>query len=156
MLYIKDRDNIVTEAQEWLNTPYKGWGRAKYWGCDCLGFVAGVFVNCGYISDKEADAAIPKSYSLQIGQHMEDTEYIDGLGEFMREIPEHEVRAGDVAMYKIALAFSHSAIVVKWPLIIHALAHGGVKHADGKRHPLLLNKPVRFFTLDDERCAKGR
>lgn len=156
MLYIKDREKIVKEATEWLNTPYKGWSKCKHFGCDCLGLIAGVFVACGFITAKQADAAIPKGYSLQIGQHQADTDYIDGLLTFTEEIQEHEAGPGDVVMYQIDLAFSHSAIVIQWPMIIHALAHGGVRFADGTKHPLLAGKPRRFFTLQDKYCAGGR
>ncbi|HLX83818.1 MAG TPA: NlpC/P60 family protein [Terriglobales bacterium] len=153
MLYVKQRDEIVKEAWEWLNTPYRGWSRMKHCGADCIGFVAGVFQNTGHLTAQEADASIPKDYSLQIGQHQADTEYIDGLALFMREIREHEVGAGDVVMFKMANghAFAHSAIVVKWPLVLHAVAHGGVKAADAFKHPLLIGAARRYFTLKDGR-----
>jgi len=151
MLYTKDREKIVKEALAWENTPYRGWSRTKYFGADCIGFVAGVFVNTEHITEKEASESIPKSYSLQHGQHEATTEYVDGILKFMQEISESEVRAGDVAMFKISLAFSHSAIVVKWPLIIHSSAHGGVKLADAKKLPMLNGKAVRFFTIRDGR-----
>jgi cell wall-associated NlpC family hydrolase len=151
MLYTKDRERIIAEAAEWLHTPYRGWSRCKHYGADCLGFVAGVFVNMGHITEKEATAAIPTDYSLQIGQHQEDTEYLSGIMTFMDEIKEHEARAGDVVMFKIAMAYTHSAIIVKWPLVIHCLAHGGVRYADAKRCPVLVGKAARFFTLKDGR-----
>lgn len=151
MLYTKQREELVKEAMEWMNTPYRGWSRMKQFGADCIGFVAGVFVNTGHITDAEAEAAIPKSYSLQHGQHEATTEYVDGILKFMEEISESEVRPGDVVMFKIALAYSHSAVVVKWPLILHSMAHGGVKLADAKKSPLLAGKPARFFTLESGR-----
>jgi len=151
MLYTKDRQAIVKEATQWLLTPYRGWSRLKGLGADCIGFVAGVYIRTKHITEQEADEAIPPDYSLQIGQHQEDTEYIEGIKKFMREIPLHEVRPGDVAMFKMALAYSHSAIVVNYPLILHSLAHGGVRYADAIRQPMLAGKPVRFFTLQDGR-----
>jgi cell wall-associated NlpC family hydrolase len=152
----EDRDRIVAEARGWLNTPYRGWSRMKRYGCDCIGFIAGVFINTGYISEEEATEAIPKDYSLQIGQHQEDTEYIDGIEKFMREITEAEALPGDVVMYKLSLAFSHSGLVVRWPMIIHSLAHGGVRYTDGKRHPTLAGRAIRFFTLRDEVIQNAR
>ena len=151
MLYTKQRAEIVKEAMEWVNTPYRGWSRMKHCGADCIGFVAGVFVNTGHITDAEAAQSIPKSYSLQHGQHEATTEYVDGILKFMREISENEVLPGDVVMFKIALAYAHSAIVVKWPLVLHSVAHGGVKLADAKRAPMLTGKPARFFTLENGR-----
>ena len=145
----KNRELIVNEAVEWLGTPYKGWGRCKSYGADCIGFVAGVFQNCGLIPKDEVDAAIPKDYSLQIGQHQEDTEYVSGILKFMVEIQEHEIQPGDVIMFKLRTgrAYAHSAIAVNYPLIIHAIAHGGVTYADARKHPLLRGSRCRFFTL---------
>ena len=149
MLYTKDRELIVKEAWEWVGTPYRGWSRAKRWGCDCIGLVAGVFIKAGYISGEGAIASIPKSYSLQHGQHEETTEYVDGILKFMDEIKEHEALPGDVVMFKIvnSKAFAHSGIVVKWPMVIHCAAQGGCRAADGLHTPLLAGAARRFFTL---------
>jgi cell wall-associated NlpC family hydrolase len=153
MLYTNQREAIVREAATWRGTPYRGWARMKHCGADCIGFVAGVFINCGHISEEAAQAAIPQAYSLQIGQHQETTEYVAGILRFMREIPESEVKAGDVVMFKLKnnFAFSHSAIVVRWPLVIHTMAHGGVRDADANRMPLLAGTARRFFTLDGKK-----
>jgi cell wall-associated NlpC family hydrolase len=151
MLYTKQREEIVREAMQWLNTPYVGWGRCKHFGADCLGFITGVFINTGHISEAEAANDVPTDYSLQIGQHQEDAEYITGVLKFMTEITESEVRPADVVMFKIAKAYTHSGIVTAWPMILHSLAHGGVKFANAKTHPLLAGKPVRFFALKDGR-----
>ena len=78
MLYIKDRENLVRIAWTWVNTPYRGWSRMKRYGCDCIGLIAGIYIEAGHITEQEADASIPRDYSLQIGQHQPDTEYIDG------------------------------------------------------------------------------
>lgn len=37
------RDDIVTEAMDWLGTPYRHQGSLKGVGCDCLGLVRGVW-----------------------------------------------------------------------------------------------------------------
>jgi cell wall-associated NlpC family hydrolase len=149
MLHTKQREALVKEAREWRNTPYRGWSRAKFWGTDCIGLVVGVYQNCGFITAEEADRAIPKGYSLQIGQHQADTEYISGIAKYFDEIPEVELRPGDVVMFKLKTghAFAHSGIVTQWPLMIHAVAHGGVRDADALRHPLLLGAARRCFTL---------
>lgn len=151
MLSTKDREAIVTEAKSWLNTPYRGWSRVKGCGVDCMQFLAGVFVNTGHVS--AAELGIPKSYSLQIGQHMETTEYVDGVQRYMREIQEPEVLPGDVVMFKLdkAFAFTHSGIIVSWPdYVIHAIARGGVRGTHGKNDPMLKRADKRFFTLKDK------
>ncbi len=37
---------IVTEAREWIGTPYRHQASLKGIGCDCLGLVRGVWRNC--------------------------------------------------------------------------------------------------------------
>lgn len=147
MIYQRQREEVVREAMEWIGTPYVGWGRLKFFGCDCLGFIAGVYQNCGLITKAEADAAIPKDYSLQVTQHQENTEYIDGLLKFMVEIPAAQAKAGDIVMFKLGHGYGHSAIVANWPVIIHSWAPRGVRGADASTHPSLAGKPVRFFTM---------
>ena len=153
MLYLKDRDALVKETWQWVGTPYRGWSRTKRYGADCIGLVAGVYVNCGHLTKEEADASIPKGYSLQHGQHEATTEYVDGILKFMDEIQEHEARPADVVMFKLtnSLAYAHSAIIVNMPMIIHSTAHGGVRAADIFKHPMLLGASRRYFTLQDGR-----
>jgi cell wall-associated NlpC family hydrolase len=38
---------IITEAREWLHTPFKHQAKLKNIGCDCIGLVAGVLENLG-------------------------------------------------------------------------------------------------------------
>jgi hypothetical protein len=52
----------------------------------------------------------------------------------------------DVAIWKIGRVYSHAAIVIAWPKIIHADADNGVILGDGTQGKLA-NKPVRFFSL---------
>jgi NlpC/P60 family putative phage cell wall peptidase len=47
------REQILTEAREWLGTPYHHQGAVKGAGCDCLGFVRGVYYELyGYIPEE--------------------------------------------------------------------------------------------------------
>jgi hypothetical protein len=56
---------------------------------------------------------------------------------------------GDLAIFKIGRAYSHGAIVLLWPCIIHAAAApvGACVLDSALSSPLNLNQyPVRFFT----------
>ena len=60
---------------------------------------------------------------------------------------------GDVAMWQFGKCFAHGAIVVEWPMIIHAYRHEGkVTRSDASKGRLAFNgeKPrkVRFFSID--------
>ena len=48
-------------------------------------------------------------------------------------------------MFKFGRVFSHGAIVVDWPRLIHAYWAIGVVWGNATLHPLK-HRPVRFFT----------
>lgn len=146
----KQRNKIVEITKSWLKTPYKGWSHVKGCGVDCGQLLAAVFVEAGHFP-KTLLEALPKDYSLQVAQHRASTEYIELVEKFMCEIPESEVKPGDVVAYKLGLAFAHAGIVIEWPnYIIHAVARHGVVGADGKREPIFRHKAVQFYTLKEE------
>jgi cell wall-associated NlpC family hydrolase len=43
---------IITEARDWLGTPFKHQAKLKNIGCDCIGLVAGVLKNLGFDINK--------------------------------------------------------------------------------------------------------
>jgi hypothetical protein len=111
-----------------------------------------VFVNTGFIPET---VELPKYYSLCVAQHKEDTRYINLVETYMREIPESEVGAGDVVVYKLGHAFAHAAFIIDWPRhVVHAWARYGVIGADGMNHPNLRGKSRKFYTLRDEFCER--
>lgn len=148
----EQRHKVVIEAYTWLGTPYRGWSRVKgpRGGVDCGQLLAGVYIGAGVLPP-DIDLRLPKYYSLSVAQHQESTEYLEIIGTYMREIPEAEVKAGDVVVYKLGLAFAHAAIVVEWPrFVIHSFANSGVSGATGDKHPRLLRAARMFFTLREE------
>jgi len=148
MLTDEQRQAIVEETKTWLKTPYRGWSRIKGAGVDCGQILAAVFIACGHIP---SDTQLPAYYSLSVAQHKEDTEYIDLVEKYMREIPESEVKPGDVVVYKLGKAFAHSAFVVSWPeQCIHAMARHGVTYTHGLNHPKLRRTEKKFYTLREK------
>jgi len=83
-------------------------------------------------------------------------EYISIIEKYMREIPESEVKPGDVVVYKLGLAFAHAAIIVKWPEhVIHSLEREGVHAGHGKNFKFgRLEK--KFYTVKDEWCKEEK
>ena len=143
----EQREAIVKVAESWFKTPYRGHSCLKGAGVDCGQLLKGVFVEAGHLP---ADIPLPKNYSLQVSQHRHDTEYIETVGKYMREITEAEVLPGDVVIYKLGLAFAHAAFVVSWPeFVIHALERYGVTGGHGMNFKFgQLEK--RFYTLKEE------
>ena len=146
----EQRKKIVVVAESWQGTPFAGPSCLKGAGVDCAQVLGGVYREAGYWCGD--GIVLPDEYSLQIGQHAEDTRYIDIVGKYMREIPESEVKPGDVVIYKMGLAFAHAGIVKFWPShIIHVTERNGVTAGHGASGALgrLARK---FFTLKDCHC----
>lgn len=150
------REKLVQEARSWWGTRYAGHSavKGKRGGVDCAQLIRQVFINCGF----QPDDGVPlrPDYSLQISQHRADTEYIDVVERYMREIPESEVKPGDVVVYHLqsAYSFSHSGLIVSWPdEVVHANALDGVVSVHGTKEPMLRMSKKKFYTLRDENCG---
>lgn len=141
---IDERRRVIAEAESWLGTPYHHMGRLKGVGCDCLTLLAGVYHAVGVIQALEIPF-YPPDWHL----HRSAERYIDGLVGYAREV--ECAGPGDVALFKFGRCFSHSAIVTRWPRLIHAWHAGGVMRGDASQ-PLLAGRPARFFSpfLDNE------
>jgi cell wall-associated NlpC family hydrolase len=145
----EQREAIVTEAKTWVGTPYVGWSQVKgpKGGTDCGMLIKSVYQHCGLIP--QGDLGVDMSYSLQISQHLPDKTYLNTIESYMHEISEDEVQPGDVVVYKLGLAFAHAGIVIEWPTIIHAIAHGGVRMSSGISHPRLRRATHKFYALNE-------
>lgn len=151
MLTDIQRQAIVDEALSWVGTPYHGHSCTKGAGADCGQFIIGVYRNCGHFP---AGVEVPENYPLQVAQHKKDTRYVNTVLTYMDEISEVQVKPGDVVIYKIGLAFTHAAIIVKWPeYVIHAIETHGVSAGHGSNTKFgKLEK--RFFTIKNEYIGK--
>lgn len=107
------RGRVVEAARGWLGTPYHIMGRIKGTGADCLTLLAGVYAEAGVIPA----AAIPY-YPQDWHLHRGEERYLAGVLAYAREVA--APLPGDIALWKFGRCFSHGAIVVEWPLIIHA------------------------------------
>jgi cell wall-associated NlpC family hydrolase len=135
------RAAVVAEAQEWIGTPFHHHARVKGAGVDCLHLLAEVYERCGLIGHVE-----PEHYPPDWHLHRDAERFLDGLMRHGREIggpPE----SGDIALFRFGRVFSHGAIVVAWPRLVHAnFAAGAVCRGDATLVPLA-GRDVRFFTV---------
>jgi cell wall-associated NlpC family hydrolase len=132
------RSMVLAEAQTWLRTPYHHMGRVKGGGTDCLMLLAEVYRNAGVISYIDVPF-YPPDWHL----HRDAERYLEGLMHYAREI-EPPPREGDIAVFKFGRCFSHGAVVVSWPSLIHAWWDAGVVCGVADQPPLS-SRPVRFF-----------
>lgn len=131
---VEQRQRVVEEAYKWLRTPYHHRGRVRGAGVDCAMLPAEVYHACGLIPHLE-----PEHYPIDWALHRSDERYLGWVTQHA-----HRVEApglGDLVLFKVGRCFSHSAIIVGWPTIIHAMTKEGVVLDDAQRNSrLTMNK----------------
>ena len=113
------RQKVVAVARSFLKTPYRHMARVKGQGADCLTLLAEVFFEAGLIPRIDIPF-YPKDWM----QHREAERYMQGLLRYTKEIQGPPL-PGDIVLWKFGRCFSHAAIVIKWPQIIHAYVGRG-------------------------------
>lgn len=152
MLTDNQRNQLVATAKSWFGTPFRACSALKGCGTDCMQVIKATYLESGVMNI--GGIPTPTNYSVQANQNQETTEYLDTVRLYMREIPESEVKPGDVVLFKNGLAYGHGGIIVEWPrAIIHATNFHGVTMGDA-RTGKFLRMPRLFFTLRDEFCAE--
>lgn len=121
-----ERQRVIAVAQSYLRTPYHHAGRVKGVGVDCLTLLALVYSESGLIDTPEIPH-YPPDWHL----HRSTERYLNGLLQYTREVPVPQ--PGDIALWRFGRAFSHGAIVIQWPQIIHAYVGSGCVLEDANR-----------------------
>jgi cell wall-associated NlpC family hydrolase len=138
------RAEIVRAAKDWLGTPYHHHARIKHGGVDCAMFPLAVYQECGVLP---ADFT-PPDYSMQWHLHRSEELYLKTIEPFVWELAHTGVvQPADFVVFKFGRAFSHGAIVVNWPIIIHSYIPHGVLLGDALRDGELLGRERKFFEI---------
>lgn len=125
-LEASQRQKVVEVAKTWLRTPYHHAGRVKGAGVDCLTLLAEVYHEAGLIEKVKIDY-----YPMDWHLHRSAERYLNGLFDYAREI-ENNPLPGDIVLWKFGRCFSHGAIVVSWPTVIHSYLNIGVAYEDAE------------------------
>jgi cell wall-associated NlpC family hydrolase len=139
------REDVIREAQGWLGTPYHHAARVKGAGVDCLMLVLEVYGRSGVFARRGVDAAsipIPR-YARDIMLHRNEETYLEGIRQYAVEVT--EPASGNLALWKFGRIYSHAAIIIDWPAIIHAYAPENRVVIGNATLGALANRPVRFF-----------
>ena len=137
------RQAVIDEAMTWLRTPYHHNARVKGAGTDCAQFPAAVYEAAGVISHVEPE--YPHDWHL----HRNAEVYLDWAEKLdATEIPVEAARPGDFIIWKFGRTFSHGAIFVDPPLIIHASAPAQMVTLDRwTADEELKHRPFKVFTF---------
>lgn len=133
------RDIVLTEARRWLGAKWRHEARVRYVACDCGQLLLAVYHDCGLIPDITVE-----KYARQWSLHQKDERFLKLLDAYAR--PVAEPLPADIAIWKTAKTYSHAAIVLDWPHIIHADINEGVTLADAAQGRLPAF-PVKFYSV---------
>ena len=104
---------IVAEAKTWLQTPYHHHGDVKGAGVDCAMILVRVYHACGLIPEID-----PRPYPPDWHLHRDAERYLGWVEQYADPVETPE--AGDIAMFQFGRCVAHAAIVIEWPLVLHA------------------------------------
>ena len=122
----EQRAAVVAEALTWQTTPYHPSAQIKGAGVDCLTLLVATFTAVGLIRDVEVPY-YPNDYM----HHRDAEQYLEGLLQYTTEIDGPPL-PGDIALWKFGRCYSHGAIVVAWPTVVHACAGRNVSTDDAE------------------------
>jgi cell wall-associated NlpC family hydrolase len=142
------RPRIVAEALSWVGTPYKSNAMVKGpgGGTDCAMLLAAVYGELGLLPEYHD----PRPYAPYWHVHRQEELYMQVVLKYAHEIQGLPL-PGDVVMFQIGRLYAHGAIVIQWPLVVHAVGNSCVVPEDiskstvGKR--ALAVVPKRYFSL---------
>ena len=136
------RSAVVAEALSWLRTPYAHRQRLKGVGVDCAQFPLAVYAACAVIPPTDVGPYAPQ-WHLHRGEEL----YLHWVARFAREIGPEAAQAGDLILWRYGRTFSHGAIVLAPPRVIHAVRCLGVTLDYATRNEDLRTRPARAFSL---------
>ena len=133
----EERVAVIKEALEWEGTAHHPEARLKGVGCDCGTFPLEVYERVRLIPHVD----LPK-YSPQWHMHKDEPLYLDILKRFAHEVD--KPGPGDILMIKYGRQAAHGAIVIEWPMIIHADVTEGVTRDNATKY---IDRFAGFYSI---------
>jgi cell wall-associated NlpC family hydrolase len=138
----EDRQNVAREAISWLRTPYHHQASIKGVGVDCVMLMIEVYRSCGLVPA----SVDPRPYAYDWHMHRSDEIYLGGVEQLAERV--EAPQPGDIALFQFGRCVSHGAIVIDWPLVVHAfIEHGAVVLTDISKSAALTSRLRGFYSL---------
>lgn len=128
---LAQRQAVIATALGWIGTPYHPKAKVKGAGADCITFIAGAFEEAGIIAPVEMPF-----YHHDWHLHRSEEKYLVGLLSYCVEI-DGDPLPGDIVLWRFGRCFSHGAIVIDWPEIIHCTVGQPCRRDDALRNTAL-------------------
>lgn len=144
----EQRAAVIAEAMSWQRTPHHNGACIKGVGVDCGQLPWAVYHACGYLPAAPAELRYSPQFHLHVDHDLpvEKREWYKRFADQFGVPIDGPPLPGDFALYKIGRCYSHGAIVVKWPRVIHARWGIGVIQDEGDQGELH-DKDVLFYTM---------
>lgn len=139
----QERARVIEVAKTWMRTPYHHQACVKGAGVDCAMFPLAVYRECGIISE---DFQTPE-YSTQWHLHHSEELYLQAIDKVAAPKLSGDPEPADFVIWKFGRTFSHGAIVIKWPLVIHSYIPHGVTLADASNDAQLIDREFKVFEI---------
>ena len=136
------RCRVRDEALTWLRTPYHHHGRVKGVGVDCGQLLAAVYEAAGVIDP--IDPRYVQDWHLHRDRDL-FVEFVESTG--AKPIDPDRLGMGDIIVWKWGRAFSHGAIVLTPPQVLHSYVGVGVTIDDMTTHGELSTRESRCFSF---------
>jgi cell wall-associated NlpC family hydrolase len=152
------RESVIRAAVSWLRTPYHHRAAVKGAGADCAFFPVAVYKECGILPG----AYEPPEYSSQWHLHRSEELYLAEIERFCSELrPEAEAadvhpQPADFMVMQFGRTFSHGAIVVNWPIVIHSYIPHGVTLTDVQRDGQTVGRKFKVYQVMLDKIAAWR
>lgn len=143
MTEAEGRAAVVAQALTWLRTPYHHRALIKGVGVDCAQLPLGVYAGAGLI-ERFDTGDYPPDWHL----HRDAERYLAIIERLAGEIEPADLKPGDVILFRFGRAFSHGALVIDLPVLIHASRKdGAVVLTDLDRDGDLIGRETRCFSF---------
>lgn len=133
------RNRVVAEASAWVGTPWHHQGRVKGVGVDCAMLLCEVYHAAGLVPFID-----PRPYPRDWHYHREEERFLGWLAKY--GFPVLDPKPGDIAIFKFGRCFSHGAIIVDWPLVIHSYINDGTRYERADEGNLA-GREVQFYRI---------
>lgn len=150
----QERKAVVDEALTWTGTPYHANADVKGAGVDCGMILVRVFVDLGLRFKNQGLETLgrfplpfdPRPYPSQWHLHNRGEKYKEIVEQLAKEF-EGPPRPGDIVLFHYGLCYAHGAIVINWPIVIHAMGPSKVQMQDIGANTMLRNLRKKFFSI---------
>jgi len=121
---VQGRATVIATAKSFLRTPYVPQGRVRGGGVDCATLILECAIAAGIVPPDEVLPHYPFQWNLN-----DDVELL--LNFVKRYAPEvDKPQPASIVIFQMGKTFSHGAVVIDWPLCIHARTPTGCEWVD--------------------------